>query len=98
MFLGLVPAFVMAWGTAGESSAALSAWENTLGHIMHDPFAHPAAFAWTLAGVALAGMCIYLFDRRAMKGCALLAPRERHVIALALAVVTAPWLFFLPMY
>ena len=98
MFLGLVPAFVMAWGTAGEASAALSAWENTLGHIMHDPFAHPAAFAWTLAGVALAGACIYLFDKRAMRGCPLLTPRERHVIALALAIVTAPWLFFIPMY
>ena len=75
-----------------------SLWESTVGHIAHNAFAHPAAFLWTLAGVALAGACIYLFDRRAMKGCPLLTPRERHVIALALAVVTAPWLFFIPMY
>ena len=75
-----------------------SRWESTVGHIAHNAFAHPAAFLWTLAGVALAGACIYLFDRRAMRGCPLLTPRERHVIALALAVVTAPWLFFIPMY
>ena len=75
-----------------------SLWESTVGHIAHNAFAHPAAFLWTLAGVALAGACIYFFDRRAMRGCPLLTPRERHVIALALAVVTAPWLFFIPMY
>ena len=75
-----------------------SLWESTVGHIAHNAFSHPAAFLWTLAGVALAGACIYLFDRRAMRGCSLLTPRERHVIALALAVVTAPWLFFIPMY
>ncbi len=75
-----------------------SLWESTVGHIAHNAFAHPAAFLWTLAGVALAGACIYLFDRRAMRGCLLLTARERHVIALALAVVTAPWLFFIPMY
>ena len=75
-----------------------SLWESTVGHIAHNAFAHPAAFLWTLAGVALAGACIYFFDRRAMRGCPLLTARERHVIALALAVVTAPWLFFIPMY
>lgn len=98
MFLGVVPAFVMAWGTVGESSAALAAWEDTLGHIMHNAFAHPLAFLWTLAGVAIAGGFIYLFDTRAVKNCDLLTDREKHIIALTMAVVTAPWLFFIPMY
>ena len=75
-----------------------SVWENSVGHIMHNPFAHPAAFLWTLIGVALAGVCIYLFDKKAMGRCELLAPREKHIIALTMAVVTAPWLFFIPMY
>ena len=73
-------------------------WEDTLRYIMHNPFGHPAAFLWTLAGVALAGVCIYLFDQRAMRSCELLTRRERHVTALAMAVVTAPWLFFVPTY
>ena len=75
-----------------------SAWENSVGHITHNPFAHPAAFLWTLAGVALAGVCIYFFDKKAMGRCQLLTPREKHIIALTMAVVTAPWLFFIPMY
>ena len=73
-------------------------WESSVGHIMHNAFAHPAAFLWTLAGVALAGVCISFFDKKAMGRCDLLTPGERHIIALTMAVVTAPWLFFIPMY
>lgn len=71
-------------------------WTDTLRYIMHNPFGHPLALLWTLAGVALAGVCIYFFDKRAMRACELLAGRERHIIALAMAVVTAPWLFLIP--
>lgn len=73
-------------------------WENTVGHITHNAFAHPAAFLWTLAGTAIAGACVYFFDKKAMSKCDLLTGRERHVIALAMAIVTAPWLFFVPVY
>ena len=65
---------------------------------MHNPFGHPAAFLWTLAAVALAGYCIYRFDKRAMKNCVLLSEGEKRKIALSMAVITAPWLFFIPMY
>ena len=73
-------------------------WDNTLVYIMHNPFGHPLAFLWTLGGVALAGVCIYLFDKRAMGSCELLTGREKHIAALTMAVATAPWLFFIPMY
>lgn len=73
-------------------------WYDTLSYIMHNPFGHPAAFLWTLAAVALAGYCIYRFDKRAMKDCVLLNEGEKRKIALSMAVVTAPWLFFVPMY
>ena len=53
---------------------------------------------WTLAGVTLAGYCIYRFDKWAMKSCVLLSEGERHKIALAMAMITAPWLFFIPLY
>ena len=67
------------------------------GHMLR-PWSHPLTFCWTLAGVALAGVCIYFFDKRAMKKCELLDERQKHVIALTMAVVTAPWLFFVPLY
>lgn len=71
---------------------------ESLSYVMYNPFGHPAALLWTLAGVALAGYCIYRFDRRAMKKCVLLSEGEKHKIALAMAIITAPWLFFIPLY
>lgn len=75
-----------------------AAWENTVSHVTHNAFHNPWAFLWTLAGVAIAGVCVYFFDKRAMKSCELLTDRERHITALAMAVVTAPYLFFIPVY
>lgn len=74
------------------------AWENTVSHVTHNAFDHPWAFLWALAGVVLAGVCIYFFDRRAMRSCGLFTGRERHITALAMAAVTAPWPFFIPAY
>ena len=98
MFLGLLPSILGAWDRVGEPSALVSAWEDTVGHITHNAFAHPAAFLWTLVGVGLAGVCIYGFDRRVFRGVPELTDREGRALALALAVVTAPWLFFISVY
>ena len=73
-------------------------WAENLSPITGSPFRTPLALAWTLAGVCIAGACIYFFDRRAMRGCPLLTTRERHMTALLLAILTAPWLFLIPMY
>ena len=66
--------------------------------VMYNCWKSPVAFLWTAAAVALAGWCIYCFDKRAMESCALLTDRERHLISLSLAIITAPWTFFIPTY
>lgn len=66
--------------------------------VMYNCFRSPLAFLWTAAAVALSGMCIYFFDKWAMHSCEHLSARERHIICLALAIVTAPWTFFIPVY
>ena len=63
-----------------------------------NPFRHPLALLWTAIGVAIAGVCIYFFDRRVFRSEPELDPRQSHRLALALAIVTAPWLFFVPVY
>jgi len=103
LFLGMMGPYLLWAGPLGHRGqeaypAWLNAWENTVGHISHNAFAHPAAFLWTLAGVAIAGVCIYLFDKRAMKHCPALDDRQKRGIALAMSVITAPWLFFIPVY
>lgn len=87
MYLGLRLALVMPgpWGEAGFFLA-------------YAPFQNPVSLLWTLAGVALAGGCIWWFDRLVMGRCPLLSRRQAARLALVMAVVTAPWLFFLPLY
>lgn len=73
-------------------------WIPWLVPVMYNPFAHPAAFLWTLAAVVLSGVCIYRFDRKAFQETPGLTPREAHIVALSLAIVTAPWTFFIPVW
>ena len=60
---------------------------------------HPylAILAAMAAGV-LSGVCIYRFDRKAFQETPGLTPREAHIVALSLAIVTAPWTFFIPVW
>lgn len=65
---------------------------------MYNLFVHPAAFLWSAAGVAISKVCVYFFDRQALRETPDLTEWETHVIALALAIVTAPWTFFIPVW
>lgn len=73
-------------------------WDSWLEPVMYNPFKSGLAFGVTLLAVALSGVCIYFFDRRRLRSCTLLTDREQHIVALTLAIVTAPWLFFIPVY
>lgn len=90
----------VAWMVLGMFSAASGEgwWAENLTPITGSPFRTPLALAWTLIGVAVAGVCIWFLDRRALRRCPELDGRQRHIATLALAVVTAPWLFLVPMY
>ena len=88
------------WMMAGMFSTVSGGgwWEENITPIMGSPFRTLLALSWTLIGVAVAGVCIYLLDRRTLGRCPELNARQAHAAALALAVITAPWLFLLPMY
>ena len=72
--------------------------DSSLGKILYNPFGHPAAFLWTAAGVAIAGWFIFLLDRRVFRSVPELTSRQSTRLALTFAIVTAPWLFFIPLY
>ena len=96
--LWLILGFFLVTG-AMDMTGATGGWlVDAAQGLMSNPFHHPLAFLWTLIGVAIAGVCIYFFDKRAMKSCGLLTEREKHITALSMAIVTAPWLFFIPTY
>lgn len=88
-----------AWMVLGWLLATwLPGGAETLGKILYNPFGHPAAFLWTAAGVAIAGWFIFLLDRRVFRSVPELTSRQSTRLALTFAIVTAPWLFFLPLY
>ncbi len=91
----------MMWpAVLGLSESPVGAyWEDAMlsAHMLR-PWSHPLTFFWTLAGVGIAGVCIYFFDKRAMRRVDALDKRQKHVVALTMAIVTAPWLFFIPLY
>ena len=89
--LGMLGAWALEAGGAGWVSGFAMAM--TL-----DPFRHPLALLWTAIGAASAGPCSYLFDRRVFRRVPELDQRQGRILALTMAVVTAPWLFFIPMY
>lgn len=88
-----------AWMVLGWLLATwLPGGAETLGKILYNSFGHPAAFLWTAAGVAIAGGVIFLLDRRVFRSVPELTSRQSTRLALTFAIVTAPWLFFLPLY
>lgn len=97
-FVGVAVLLPAAFMPEWLSDPAAEWWSGNLTPILYNAFKTPAAFLWTLAGVAVAGVCIYFFDRRAMRSCDLLTDRQKRVIALTMAIATAPWTFFIPMY
>ena len=86
-----------AWALDADGTAA--GWVSDFAMAMTvNPFRHPLALAWTAVGTAVAGVCSYFFDRRAFRHIPELDGRQSHILALTLALVTAPWLFFIPIY
>lgn len=66
---------------------------------LYCPLEHPAAFVWTFSAVALSSACIYALDSFFLRGeLSPLPERERRRTALTMAVVTAPWTFFIPLF
>ena len=85
------------WGT-GLSGPSYDWWSANIEPILYNCWKSPLAFLWTAAAIVLAGVCIYFFDKWALRSCAELSDRERHLVCLVLAITTAPWTFFIPMY
>jgi hypothetical protein len=99
--LGFAADFVgvaVLWPAVSLVSSVPDRIRDLIEPVMYNCWKSPVAFLWTAAAVALAGWSIYCFDKRAMESCALLTDRERHLIALSLAIITAPWMFFIPTY
>ena len=60
-----------------------------------DPFSHVLSFLYVLLAVAVSGVLIFLLDRLILKKAGL-DPEQAKRSALRLALITAPYLYFVP--
>lgn len=60
------------------------------------PWKNPGGFLFITAGILLAGLLIYLFQQKVVLEDVALEERQKHRLALGMAVLTAPYLMYLP--
>ncbi len=84
------------WGKPSDGAASL--WYKAMEPIIYRPCGHWLSFLWTLAAVVISAVCIFLFNRRLLRRSVFLREYQIRRIAATLAVLTAPWLLFLPAY
>ena len=99
--LGFAADFVgvaVLWPAVSLSSAVSEKIRPLIEPVLYNCWKSPLALLWTAAAVALSSWAIYCFDKHTMASCEQLTARERHIVALTLAIATAPWTFFIPMY
>ena len=82
--------------TAGNTVNGGWLFDNVAHGFMLDPFSGVLPFLLTLLGVAVAGLCIYQFNRRISFRRLEMEESVKSKLALTLALCTAPYLFFIP--
>lgn len=92
--LGFAADFIASFGIFGAYMLFDRYIRLDLYHVA--PWENPAGFLFVTAGVALAGVLVYVFQRKiVLKGIAL-EERQKHRIALGMAALTAPYTMYLP--
>ena len=61
-----------------------------------NPYREPIAVLWTFLSILLSGICIYFFDRNFALKKSNLDDRQKRVISIIMAVITAPYFMLLP--
>ena len=91
MLFLLVPTIIL--DTVFDS---VSAVQNFTHDLQYNLYNNPLAVIYTLLAVALAGLLIFLFDRRALRKMGVFTEEQAKKIALFMAIFTAPYLYLLP--
>lgn len=91
MLFLLVPTIIL--GNIFDSGSVVGKFTHEL---QYNPYNNPVAVIYTLIAVALAGLMIYLFDRRALRKMGVFTEEQVKKITLYMAIFTAPYLYLLP--
>lgn len=81
---------------ATQSPAGDWWYEHITGPVAYNPFDNIYALLYVCAAILLSAIVIYFFNRRICLKKTGLNERQKHITALVLAIVTAPYFFLLP--
>ena len=65
-------------------------------NIQYNPFGNIYALLITIVGILISGFFIYLFNKKYCFKKIDITEREKKILALTMAIITAPYLFLLP--
>ena len=65
-------------------------------NIDYNPFGNIYAFLITILGILISGVLIFIFNKKFSFKKVDMTERQKYVLSLAMAIVTAPYLFLLP--
>lgn len=83
-------------GREGQSPVWNFLYENITGGVMANPFSNIWAFLWVTAAVAVSALCLYWLNRKLVYRRTELEEKQKKRLSLLMALVTAPWVFYLP--
>lgn len=109
-FLGDLPGVLLllltAWMTdwaralplseAARKTVGTFIYDNLTSPVMFDPFSSVWAVLWITAAIALSAFCLYQLNYKLCYRKTDLEETQKKRLSLLMALVTAPWLFYLP--
>ena len=73
-----------------------TAFGKFMNALQFNPFSYFPTLLYTIFAVAIAGILIYFFDRNIIRRTGEFTKEQVHKISLAMAIITAPYLYLLP--
>lgn len=92
-FIGCLPMLLMWWLQIDDANGVLGRIQYG---VMFNPLANVEAFIYVLICVVIAGCFVFYFNYVVALAKTNLSKKEKRTVSLVMAIVTAPYLFFVP--
>ena len=96
-FIGMIPMFISNVVQFEETSFLGYWWNKNISiAVAFNPFDNIYAFIWVTVCVAVSAFCIYMFNYKISFKRVDIEDNKKRKLSLSLALITAPYLFYVP--
>lgn len=96
VLLMILPSMLESWFPALGEEVRAFIYNEVASPVMADPFSSPLAILWITLAVAVSALCLYQLNNKLCYRKTDLEDGQKKRLSLLMAIVTAPWLFYLP--